>query len=165
MTLLRDLGFVDDTAASSTCRVALKARPPCLRGVARKIADVVARIERCEATAAQASEMVRHPPGRVLVQNIKSSVVDALLLGHAGRTTCGWHLSVSKAHEASSLFLPSLAGIPWFSICEKCLDLERDAGRKLAAASGLSDDSEYARPTAYSLALLPFLICEWQEGN
>ena len=72
------------------------------------------------------------------MQNLKSSIVHAVMAGHGEHTACGWFIGGSKVGLKSKLGgtknLPDLVGLPWFSLCEKCLLVERTAARSVQGA-------------------------------
>ena len=96
----------------------------------KTFADAFARLDACEAAMSGGHTLFHTPPGRLYIQNLKSSIVHAILLGHGERSTCGWFVGKvcgSKTKLTGTKVFQSLAGLPWFLLCERCLLSERAA--------------------------------------
>ena len=100
-----------------------------VREFKRALDGALQRLSSCEATAARLTDLVVNPPGSQLVQNTRSSVVHIVLPRGGERASCGWHVGASKVKLAHVKGLPSLAGIPWFMPCERCLFSESAAAQ------------------------------------
>jgi hypothetical protein len=82
-----------------------------------------------------AHTMTAHPVITTLfVQNVVTGAVHGARTHHTGSTGCGWRFASArkKGLGLPYLFLDSLDGLAWWSICERCLTLEREAARVVA---------------------------------
>ena len=94
--------------------------PPDSRRLERKLADALARLSICETAHTRLADLVVNPPGVVYMQNMKSSVVHAVLPMGGERASCGWNVGSSKVQRAGAKTLVNLVGVPWMLLCESC---------------------------------------------
>ena len=111
------------------------APPTCSRRLERKLTDALARLSVCESAHTRLADLVVNPPGVAYVQNLKSSVVHAVLPMGDERASCGWNVRSSKVQCVGTKTLVNLVGVPWMLMCERCLCSERVTAQSAQADS------------------------------
>ena len=100
-----------------------------LKRMSAALSAAMDRLAACEGLAVRLSDLVVNPSGARFLQNVKTSCVHVILPLGGERASCGWSVGSSKVRSANAKPLASLAGVPWFMLCKRCLCSERLAAR------------------------------------
>lgn len=105
------------------------------KSVRDKLAKAMARLEEHESQLTAIRALVTTPNVRVYVENLLKGSVHGMREGDACYTVCGWYVGPERAKRGGVRWLRSVADVPWWQLCERCLLAERQSAKLLAGES------------------------------